>query len=229
MYQYYTAVGRLQMKGRLGNKQCPMVILSNEEFILDLQEMMVWSVLNWRIPDAEEIQSLYHCKEQEVGYLSEHSLSACLHRLIQRGLVAEGQGHSAEEALYDLIAGLYIVPISENIFLRIFSFFKLTFINRIPYCVTRKILKADRRSDGEKKVMKLANQTLMSTAEMIKCVEHNYLDLQSEDHLVDLLYHDDTTTSDNIPMLSQTLSSCRTVVQSVANLYLRKQIIFERI
>lgn len=46
---------------------------------------------------------------------------------------------------------------------------------------------------------------------------------------MDLLYHDEYTTSDNIAYSVQNLPESRTVVTSIANLYLRRQIIFERI
>ena len=44
----YTAVGRTQVKSNIKGQRYPMVILNNREYILDLQEMMLWTVLNWR-------------------------------------------------------------------------------------------------------------------------------------------------------------------------------------
>ena len=40
---------------------------------------------------------------------------------------------------------------------------------------------------------------------------------------------DDTTTSDNIADMVRPFVCCRPVLQAVANLYLRRQIIFERL
>ena len=51
----------------------------------------------------------------------------------------------------------------------------------------------------------------------------------TEEQLLDTLYHDDITTSDNLAALTRNLPMCRPVLSSVANLYLRKQIIFERL
>ena len=229
MNKLYTAVGRLQAGGSIGGKKCPMVVVNHREYILDIQEMMLWTILNWRILDEEEALTLYEVKEREVGYQSHRDYYDCLHRLVQRGLVADGYGETAAEALYDLLSGLYIIPISENIFLRLFSFFKLTLFNGVPLAVTRKVLGGDKRSEGEKKVMHLARQALLSTAEIIKCVEQNRLHFQSEEDLLDMLYHDDVTTSDNLPQATRGMSMCRPVLVSVANLYLRKQIVFERL
>ena len=229
MIKLYTAVGRMQMNGSIGGKRCPMVVVNGKEFILDLQEMMLWTVLNWRILDEEEALDLYESKEKEVGYQSHRDYYDCLHRLVQRGLVADGYGDTAADALYDLLSGLYIIPISENIFLRIFSFIKLTLFNGVPLAVTKKVLGKDKRTDNEKKVMRLAKQALMSTAEIIKCMDRNKLRFDTEEQLLDALYDDDVTTSENLGEFTRNLSACRPVLTSIANLYLRKQIIFERL
>ena len=217
------------MNGSIGGKRCPMVVVNSREYILDLQEMMLWSILNWRILTQEEVLDLYIEKEQEVGYQSQRSIADCLHRLVQRGLVADGCGETPADALYDLLSGLYIIPISENVFLRLFSFVKLTAFNGVPFTVTKKVLCGDKRTDGEKKVMQLAKQALMSTAEIIKCVSLNRLQFDSEEHLLDTLYPDDITTSDNLPQQSRLLRASRPVLPSVATLYLRRQIVFARL
>lgn len=229
MNKLYTAVGRMQIRGSIDGKKCPMVVVNQREYILDIQEMMLWTILNWRILDEEEALILYEAKEREVGYQSHRDYYDCLHRLVQRGLVADGYGETAAEALYDLLAGLYIIPISEGVFLRLLSFIRLTLFNRVPLAVTKKALGADKRSDGEKTVMHLARQALMSTAEIIKCVEQNRLHFETEEDLLDTLYHDDVTTSDNLALTARCLSMCRPVLVTVANLYLRRQIIFDRL
>jgi hypothetical protein len=229
MNKLYTAVGKMEMRGRFASGRHPLVIVNGKEYLLDLQEMMLWSILNWRILDEEEAFALYERKEREVGYRSHRDYYDCLHRLVQRGLVADGYGETAAEALYDLLSGLYITPISENVFLRLFSFVKLTLLSGVPYTVTKKILCKDKRTDNEKKVMKLARQALLSTAEIIKCVELNRYSFRTEEQILDTLYHDDITTSDNLAALTRNLPMCRPILSSVANLYLRKQIIFERL
>ncbi len=229
MYHFYTAAGRIQTIGHIGDQKCPLVILGSKEYILDIQEMMLWTILNWRILDSQEAEALYTAKAKEVGYDTHRTFDQCLQRLVLRGLAAEGSGETAQMALYNLLSELYVVHISENIFLRAISFVKLTLINRVPFSVAKKLLGADKRSPDEKKVIQLARQSLLSTAEIIKCVECNALAFQSEEQLVDTLYHDDITTCDNLAATTQAMSACRPVLTAVANLYLRKQIIFERL
>lgn len=216
------------MKGSIGSMRCPLVTIGGREFILDMQEMMLWTVLNWRILTEDEIYLLYEKKVQETGFMSARSAEECVRRLVQRGLIAKGSGDTGADALYDLLSELYVIPISENLFLRMISFIRLTLFSRLPYSVTKKIFSKDKRNDSEKKVMRLANRAILSTAEIIKCIDQNMLSFATDEDLLDVLYHDEYTTSDNIAYAVRSLPQCRPVITSIANLYLRKQIIFER-
>lgn len=224
----YTAVGKFHVRGSVGSMRCPLVTIGGREFILDMQEMMLWTVLNWRILTEDEIYLLYEKKVQETGFMSARSAEECVRRLVQRGLIAKGIGDTGEDALYDLLSELYVIPISENLFLRMISFIRLTLFSRLPYSVTKKIFSKDKRNDSEKKVMRLANRAILSTAEIIKCIDQNVLSFATDEDLLDVLYHDEYTTSDNIAYAVRSLPQCRPVITSIANLYLRKQIIFER-
>ena len=224
----YTAVGKFHVKGSIGSMRCPLVTIGGREFILDMQEMMLWTVLNWRILTEDEIYLLYEKKVQETGFMSARSAEECVRRLVQRGLIAKGSGDTGADALYDLLSELYVIPISENLFLRMISFIRLTLFSRLPYSITKKIFSKDKRNDNEKKVMRLANRAILSTAEIIKCIDQNVLSFTTDEDLLDVLYHDEYTTSDNIAYAVRSLPQCRPVITSIANLYLRKQIIFER-
>ena len=224
----YTAVGKFHVKGSIGSMRCPLVTIGGREFILDMQEMMLWTVLNWRILTEDEIYLLYEKKVQETGFMSARSAEECVRRLVQRGLIAKGSGDTGADALYDLLSELYVIPISENLFLRMISFIRLTLFSRLPYSITKKIFSKDKRNDNEKKVMRLANRAILSTAEIIKCIEQNVLSFTTDEDLLNVLYHDEYTTSDNIAYAVRSLPQCRPVITSIANLYLRKQIIFER-
>ena len=224
----YTAVGKFHVKGSIGSMRCPLVTIGGREFILDMQEMMLWTVLNWRILTEDEIYLLYEKKVQETGFMSARSAEECVRRLVQRGLIAKGSGDTGADALYDLLSELYVIPISENMILKIISFIRLTLFSRLPYSVTKKIFSKDKRNDSEKKVMRLANRAILSTAEIIKCIDQNVLSFTTDEDLLNVLYHDEYTTSDNIAYAVRSLPQCRPVITSIANLYLRKQIIFER-
>ena len=80
-----------------------------------------------------------------------------------------------------------------------------------------------------REVLTLARQELLSTAELIKCAEVCARDISTGEKLMEVLYDDDDTTSDNMPEVMRTAKSREEITMAVADLYLRKQIILQRI
>lgn len=225
----YTAIGRFERKTNSHGQAYPVILLSGNEYILDLQEMALWTSLNWRIARKEEIPHLYEKTISRSGFTAERPLEACVQRLLMRGLLVCGTGETDYDALYDLLAALYVLPAEGSLLQRASVFLKFTLLHHAPFSAAGKLFRKDRRTENEKQVMVLARQALLSTAEIIKCFEKNIRSLPSEESIMDSLYDDDHTTSDNLPFLACTFPSSRAVILAVANLYLRQQIIFERI
>lgn len=100
MNKLYTAVGCLHIDGRRTGKRIPIVRLNGQEYVLDLQEFMIWSILNWQILYIDQAKALYESKENLTGFYASRSFDDCVCRLLQRGLLAEGYGDTEKEALY---------------------------------------------------------------------------------------------------------------------------------
>ena len=184
MQKYYTAVGRFERKGRMGDMTCPMVIINKREYALDIQEMILWATLNWQIMDAGALEDTYTAKLKASGIAPQRSFRDCMRRLLQRGLVVEGCGETGEDALYALLSGLYVVPISDSLLLRLISFIKLTVFGHVPFAITRKLFRKDRRSANERRVYHLSQQALLSTAELSRCVEYDIHTIHSDSQLM---------------------------------------------
>lgn len=229
MNKLYTAVGRIQFTKQAGGIRCPAVKTGGREYGLDIQEMTLWSVLNWHILFLEDVVLLYERRLHQTGFSFSRCFDDCLCRLVQRGLVMEGVGKTGEDALYDLLSGLYPIPISNNFLHRLLSFSHLVFFTCVPYSIAKKAFIIDKRNEEEKKVMRLAKRYILSTAEIVKCMEINKLTFCCEEELLDTLYHDAYTTSDNIADMVRNSPKEEDILTAVAVLYLRKQIIFERI
>ena len=45
---YYTAVGHFHRKTDADGRTYPVILVNQEEHMVDIQEMAVWTVLNWR-------------------------------------------------------------------------------------------------------------------------------------------------------------------------------------
>ena len=124
---------------------------------------------------------------------------------------------------------LYVVPISESIPLRAVTFLKMVLLDGVTVSQAKLLFQRDRPNQREAQVLALSKQALLSTAELIKCAEAGVSDLSTDQKVMAALYNDDFTTCDNIRWEMMQAGSREDVTLAVANLYLRKQIIFERL
>lgn len=225
-YKLYTAVGSLIVKnGEEGSY--PVISLNRTEYPVDPQEAAVWAVLCWRICNEEQIRERYERFAEDMP-VERRTLECCLSRLVTRGLIAKGVGKTKFEALYDLMGDLYVQPVSDKLSYRLMAFARLL-MRGVSVGKAVRLFVRDKPNEQETRVMALSRQALMSTAELIKCVEVGATDVSDDMKLLDALYVDEETTCDNIAILMRTAKSREPVTMAVANLYLRKQVILERV
>jgi len=228
-HTYYTAVGHFQRRTDSQGQSYPVIIINQKEYYVDIQEMAIWTVLSWRLLEFPQVRAEYNKLERECVIPVRRTMEDCLGRLVTRGLVASGCGETGFEALYDLLGGLYVAPLSESLPLRVAAFLKLMFLKGVPFSKARELFRRDKPSEREARVMALSRQALLSTAELVKCAEVGAEDVSTDEKLMDALYDDDDTTCYNIADMMLTAESREWVTVAVANLYLRKQIIFQRV
>lgn len=229
MKTLYTAIGKFECRTAESTSEYPVIVVSGKEYMMDPQELILWNALSWRILKSNEIGHYYNVAIQKSEFHPSRSLEGCLNRLISRGLVISGSGDTEYDALYNMIAALNIVPATGTFLVKIMAFCKLSWKYGLSLKTARFIFRKDSRTETEALVMALVNQTQLSTAEVIKCVDRNIRDIPNEEAVMDMLYHDDDTTSDNISSLMKSAHRSKDVILAISNLYLRQQIIFERI
>ncbi len=210
------------------NQVHPVIVINQKEYPVDMQEMTVWTALCWRLLDKQQLADKYAALSSGNCY-TKRTLESCIARLETRGLIVSGSGETDFDALYDLLAGLYVVPLSRSPMLRLSAFAKLI-AQGVPLNKASILLHKDPKPENEREVqvMALSRQALLSTAELIRCVEVGATDISTDEKLLGALYADEDSTCDNMPYLMQNAASKVPVTMAVANLYLRKQIIFER-
>ena len=229
-YTLYTCTGQLQLRpGRTG-VQKPVVVLNRREQGMEPVELILWSRLCWRFRDREQLRREFEAAGQILPLEEREDLGfdRLLSRLTARGLIVAGEGDTQVDALYDLLSNLYVTPIDNNFFTRLTSYARLVSAHRVPTAAARKLLKKDRPSDQERRILSLTRQALLSTAELVKCEETNARDISDSEKLLDALYYDDATTCYNIAHLMRRSPKRDGVVLAVSNLYLSKQILFQR-
>ena len=136
-------------------------------------------------------------------------------------------GDTEYDALYDLLSCRFIIPIGAAWPLRVLSFLKLTFLEGISWKITRRLFHVDARSACEKKVIRLARQTPLSCAEIIKCIEMDIRRLKDGYDVLDKLYDDNDLNCDNFAQAVREYRCSHEVITAVANLYLRQQIMID--
>lgn len=224
---YYTAVGHFRHKTDEAGRSYPVILVNQEEHMVDMQEMAVWSILSWRFLHLEQIEGKYSQMARDLPP-ARRELETCLNRLAVRGLIARGVGDTDFEALYDLLGELYVVPITESLPLRLATFAKLL-LEGVPFSKAKELFQKDKPNEREAQVIALSRQALLSTAELIKCAEAGATDISTDEKLMEVLIDDDCTSSDSIVFEMLQAKQRIPVTMAVANLYLRKQIIFERV
>ena len=224
----YTAAGRFIHKKNKDGESYPVIILGGKEYLVDPQEFMIWINVNWRICRWEDIGKYYAASASETGYRSSRSWQDCTRRLIVRGLLICGTGETKYDALFDLLSSLYIIPARGRFALRLYVIAKLALQGKISFSAVEKLFHNCRHTQREKRILKLANQAMVSTAELICCIEKGIQNIHNECVLLDAIYADSAITSDNICHEAKYIPCCQEILESIANLYLNQNLIFDR-
>ena len=106
-----------------------MVKIGGQEKVLTEIETMLWAALTWSVCAENRIYSQMYrvlCitfgEEKATDWADEEDFLFCLRRLKKRGLVAECDGASKEEALWFLLSKSVVSPARNSLFERLGTF-----------------------------------------------------------------------------------------------------------
>lgn len=123
--KWYTAIGCKMEddEGRL------LVKIDGQEKVLTEMEGMLWAALTWSLCAENRIYSqmyrvlcLTFGEEYATEWADEEDFLFCLRRLKKRGLVAECDGESKEEALWLLLSKSVVSPVTDSFSERLGAF-----------------------------------------------------------------------------------------------------------
>ena len=141
-----------------------------------------------------------------------------------RGIVIQGGGVTGVEALYRLLAQMHIVPVKDSLFTRCIACFRAWRHGHIPFSMFPHYLKKPSCTPMETLILKLSKELSFSVAELLGHMEYstnvptqNDLDSVTAVMKIDDLAEQVTLHHVQLPVL-----------QGIANLYLKKQILLER-
>ena len=226
MVKLYTAVGRFEAKRKHGGK-IPTVTVNMKEAELQIEEMILWSCLVWNITTIDETRSTFQKKVLEYG-VDPGRFDEALERLQVRHLVVSAEAERGDEALYKLLANLYVIPMRSSFPVKVKAFCKLTFLDHVPISMAKIVFRPEKYTDMEKKVMHLAEQAHLSCAEILKCIEENVTDVSTSEKVLAALYDDDYSTCDNLGWFMRFSDNHKSILEAISTLYLNRNLIFDK-
>ena len=226
MVKLYTAVGRFEAKVKFGGK-IPTVTVNMKEAELQIEEMILWSCLMWNIVTINEARSAFQKKALEYSVAPER-FDAVLERLQIRHLVVSAEADRGDEALYKLLANLYVIPMTSSLFAKVKVFLRLVLRDHMSVSVAKIVFRRENYTEMEKKVLDLAKQTHLSCAEILKCIEESVTDVSTSKKVLDALYDVDYSTCDNQGWLVQFYDNHKNILEAIATLYLNRNVIFDK-
>lgn len=226
MVTYYTSIGRMVVKSENGNK-VPMIITDSGEYGMSIDELMIWGSLHWNFLNKQDLEKEY-LRRKEAAHISDDvSFERTLERLKQRNLVKEGTDYIAADALYNLLSKLTIRPVKISTADKLKSCFYMCLCKNVPVVQCIKKYFGQNITTEEKRILNLTKSVAVTTSEIIRCTENNIRKLKNEEDVVDKIYVSNDDTSDTIISNTRFSSVKSDVLKTVANLYLKKRIIFE--
>lgn len=225
MVTYYTALGRMTTKVYNGAK-IPVIIVDDTEYHMSIDELIIWGALQWSFLDKEALEKEYGRRKAKHRIFNDVSFEQTLNRLKVRGLVVYGTDYLAADALYRLIGTLKIRPIRIDTMDRLKSMLYLYFIKGVPIKKCYGTYFGTRITQNERNVLKLSRRVGITASEIIQCAENNISRISSEDDIMSNLYNKGETY-ETMAIQSRFSELKSDVVRAVANLYLKKKIIFE--
>ena len=220
MMTLYTALGTYHMTP----DGTPCILSDDQEFALDIHELLLWSILAFRILTYDEIRREFYEKEQELHIMADTDLDHYLNRLTIRRLIISGRDESGMDALYDLFGRLYLKKTPDDLLTKLTAFLDLWLFKRIPFRKAKAVFESPALEPLEKKLLRMIDRQLLSTAELIQCAARGHFDIKDSDELIDCLYADAETDYKSIVADTRTMDERRPFLSAVANLYLKQRI-----
>lgn len=150
----YTAIGKCRFKKGDGEFSYPVILLGNRELHLLPHEMLLWSSLAHTILTYQEASSLFYEQERELHIVSDLDFDHYLKRLVLRGLVASGTDYTGVNALYRLLAPLYVASAVSAPFTRLSALADLVLFKHLTLKSALRVTKKEKLAPAEKQILR---------------------------------------------------------------------------
>ena len=225
MMKFYAAAGSYQLIAENGHK-LPYILRLGKLHPISIPEFVVWSSLLCEVMSYEEARKAYQTIMQ--GDLKRvPPFDEILAMLTKRKLVVEGAGYTGLDALYQMLANAYVIPMRTSMKEQRRLAFKLFSQGKIGLRRLIDSLRQERLDANQRRVLRLVEQNPLSSAELIRCFDEGITDVSSADRLVESIYPTEESSQARLQKESMVSQNATTVLQAVADLYLNRRVILE--
>lgn len=226
MMSFYSAVGSYQIRTEHGAKM-PYIQKLGKLYPLSIPEFVVWSTLLWEVMTYDDLKREYNAQMASVN-IKAPELDQMLQLLLKRRLIIKGIGYTGIDALYNMLADAFIIPYRISKTKQAVSVLKYWSKRLIRITDAVRRLHSDSNfSDDEARVLSLAEQTPLSTAELVRCFERNLTDVSSPEKVIEGIYPQENSDQAHIANEVCYDKQRNAVLAAVASLYLRHRILLE--
>ena len=233
MIKVYTAIGTFDTRtvtDKDGNPtKVPIVRALGQEFLLNEDELLLWSCLAWKFMLREQLIAEFRAKRADAHNFSDVSPERIIDTLVNRGLVGYGEDITFEDAMYNLLCTLQPRPLKINFFAKLVAATHLIVVKRMsPRLVIRSLLCPENLRGDKNTIMQLINRFEVSTSDIIKCFDCQRTKIKNDSELVEIL-STDNSIADSIPLEMRFSDMRKSIVADVSELYQSRRIIFEQL
>lgn len=225
MMTFYAAVGSYKIRMENGY-HVPYIQKLGKMHRISVPEFGIWSMLLWEVMTYDEMKEAYERQMRDYA-TTIPDFDSMLDLLLKRKLVMSGVGYTGIDALYNMLSNAFVVPLRFPSTKKLLTALKLLGRGKIHLLDIGTILKCEKLTDNEMRVIGLVEQTPLSTAELIRCFARDIYDVSSAEKVIAGIYPAEEDSQDAIANEETISKHMKDVLEAVSSLYLSRRIIFE--
>lgn len=225
MMKFYAAVGCYKIKREQDSCE-PYIQSLGKLHPISIPEFVIWTTLLWDVLSYDELKELYQEQTANIpGILMQ--FDELLDMLVERKLIVCGQGYTGVDALCNMLSDAFVIPYRSKNWRTIGKLLTMWLKGDISTYDLFTACKTDDMESGERTVLKLTKHTPLSTSEIAYCFENGISKVRGPQQVVALMYDRDGVDQKTLSAALTQNERRDEVLTAVANLYLKRKILFE--
>jgi hypothetical protein len=225
MMKFYAAVGCYKIKREQDSCE-PYIQSLGKLHPISIPEFVIWTTLLWDVLSYDELKELYQEQTAIIpGILMQ--FDELLNMLVERKLIVCGQGYTGVDALCNMLSDAFVIPYRARSWRTIGKMLAMWLKGDISTFDLFTAWKTNDVESGERTVLQLTKHTPLSTSEIAYCFENGISKVRGSQQVVAIMYDRDDVDQKTLSTALTQSEKRDEVLTAVANLYLKRKILFE--